>query len=365
MKNVLISNCRLGYGGSERFLFTLAPKLKELGFNPIFYSPRLGIIANKLVEHGFAVYNTIDELPNDIALIHGQHCREIYRVFCRYYNQPIISVIHGVLPWQESPPFLPTIQQYVTVSEEIYYKLIVGYGIEKKKVKMIRNPVDLEIFKFKENISSKPKRVLLLSHKADKNTYETVKDAAEAKGYAFEWVGGQNAKWNVEEYLQESDIVVTLGRGVLESLACGCFPIVFDRFGGDGAVTQESFYSFRRKNFSGRYLNKQFTSSELIKEFEKYNTEDIIKLHKTVVEEHDVEVIAKGFCDLYLRTLDANPMELDNKLFIKSIVTLSEIADSELMETISYMKLDTMYKEKTKMCSKSTTNACSLDLAVE
>ena len=343
MHNVLISNCRLGYGGSERFLFLLAPKLKELGFNPIFYSPRLGIVANKLMDLGFSVYSTINELPNNIDLIHGQHCRETYRVYSRYYRQSIISFIHGVLPWQESPPFLPTIRQYVAVSEEIQNKLVVGYGISNKKVIIVRNPVDLKVFSLKKSINPKPKKVLLLSHKADQSTFETVKEASRMKGYDFEWIGGKNAKWDVEKYIRKSDIVVTLGRGVLESIACGCFPIVFDRFGGDGAVTQENFYRLRRKNFSGRYFNKPFTTSELIEEFEKYDLDNIVNLHEIIKREHDVEIIAKELIDLYLKAMEVdNSILVDNDLFLKSIITLSEVADKELIETLSYMKLATI-----------------------
>ena len=70
--------------------------------------------------------------------------------------------------------------------------------------------------------------------------------------------------------INDSDVVVSLGRGVVEAMLCGRVPLVFDIHGGDGLVTPDNLDSLKKYNFSGRCHRMQYTAIDLVDELRGY-----------------------------------------------------------------------------------------------
>ncbi len=84
-------------------------------------------------------------------------------------------------------------------------------------------------------------------------------------------------KWNVEDIINESDLVISLGRGAYESMACGRNLVIFDRRNymessiGDGFVTIDNIGLYIKNNCSGRFSNTEYDFELLANEIMKYN----------------------------------------------------------------------------------------------
>ena len=93
---------------------------------------------------------------------------------------------------------------------------------------------------------------------------------------ANKWV---NAQQDVSEDIKDSDIVVSLGRGVYESMMCGRYVIVADERsyqGGlsDGSVNKDNIDKMMYSNCSGRAYMFKPTILHIKGEIEKYNKKD-------------------------------------------------------------------------------------------
>jgi hypothetical protein len=87
----------------------------------------------------------------------------------------------------------------------------------------------------------------------------------------------QHPTWDVENYMNEADLVVSLGRGAYEAMACGRAVVVLDsrdytglRCMADGIVTEGNWQELLKCNFSGRRLRMEYDDADLIAEFAKY-----------------------------------------------------------------------------------------------
>ena len=227
---------------------------------------------------------TQDEIPTkhyDLALINHHTCLKALE------NTPIetrIFTSHGVIPDLEQP--IEGADYYVSVSEEVQDNLK-EKGFEST---VIRNPIDKDVFKPTNKVNKELKNVLFMSNYPG-NAGRIVEQAC--RGLNFKKIGGGNRVNNPQDYINWADLVITLGRGVLESMSCNRNVIVFDYNGGDGFIDEETFLEYRKKNNSGRTNRIKYTPEELRKEFSKYNPD--LELRHLV---HSPEEIANKYLEI-------------------------------------------------------------------
>lgn len=107
-------------------------------------------------------------------------------------------------------------------------------------------------------------------------------------GIKFRHLGyTSHPKFNVEDYINESDIVVSLGRGVLEAMACQRPVIVYDRRRGDGYINESTYRRSRMNNFSGRAYCLECRTKIIKGEIEKYNPDDGVMNRNLVLRHHN------------------------------------------------------------------------------
>jgi len=163
---------------------------------------------------------------------------------------PVITTCHGTTPTLEQP--VEGAEHYVSISEEVADHLS-DLGFDSV---VIRNGIDCDEFKPVRPLPDSLGRVLLLSNY--EGAVPIVRAACERLGVEFLRAGGAYARRDVARAINEADLVVTVGRGVYESLACGRNVVVFDRRdydaiqGADGFVTGDDLPDLLRRNCSGR-----------------------------------------------------------------------------------------------------------------
>lgn len=284
MKILVTNNHLAKLAGSETWTYTIVKELQRLGYNVDVFTFEKGKVSDKL--KGLLVEKPKSKY--DLILVNHNTClREISNV--EGYK---IFTSHGYACEIEHPE--GNVEKYVAVSDEIKEKFF-DFNME-----IIYNGVDCERFKKTKELNKKPKKVLALSKSFD--AYNMIKNACEKAKIQMEHI--KNI-WDVEKYINDSDIVITLGRGALESMACGRFTIIYDyrpymnKHLGDGAVTIENIDEIKKCNFSGRKKNIIFNSETLYEEIKKYNVDKAEEISKYVRKEFNIKKIVGEYLKLY------------------------------------------------------------------
>jgi len=309
---ILMTNLRLTwYSGSDTYLYTLAKELISRGHQVSIYSPSISLIlqGRRFEEAGITIlpklentfYQATEEYGFDV--IHGQHSRplsEAHRVFPKL---PVIFVSHGVLPEPEKYPKDVDIARYIGVSEEVVnfqYK-----NIPEKLKEIIRNPIDTERFFYSPKKAGKKIKILIAS-----NYFHNEWDAEEVwkavKILNAEMdVIGTNGKimFNTEKIIKNCDLIIGLGRSLLEGMAMGKPAIVGDYNGYDGVITPKSYQEIKKRNFSSRTNKEKWDGNKLAKEIQNIFSGDYTKMGKNnrdiILKNHNIKKIADRFEAIY------------------------------------------------------------------
>ena len=252
MKILITNHWLKKLGGSETFTYTLAGELVDRGHDVQLFTNVPGLISTR-ISNDFNIPLIRDPRTRkyDLVLANHNSCvKEIYPT-----KTCIIQTCHGTTPQLEQPSSLA--DMWVAISEEIRDHLA-EIGFESD---VIRNGIDCERFKPKQKLNDKPKLVLSLSHSQELN--DVLKPLFESRGIRFGALNKfKNPVWNVEEYINAADMVISLGRGAYESMACGRPVLVLDHrpyqdMLGDGLITEKNIGRLLYTNCSGRaFKNK-------------------------------------------------------------------------------------------------------------
>jgi len=179
-----------------------------------------------------------------------------------------IFTSHGIFPQIEEPH--PGADRYVAISEEVRTKMI-QMGFEN--VYIIRNGIDTERYKPTRALNRVPQKVLCLCQ--GEKARAMVKEATHRM--KMQYVEHDRDEVHIEREMNAADIVVTLGRGALEAMACGRVVFVFDSRGymggaprGDGIVKESNWEVLAASNFSGRARNLEYTVDDIVNNFRIY-----------------------------------------------------------------------------------------------
>lgn len=301
---ILITVAHLAeFAGSELYTVNLTKELSRRGHSVTVYSPVLGKVAESLeVLKRVKLINKLDIVKDiDFDIIHIQHNITAWLVRKYFPNTPAIMVIHGILPKLEQPPKIDLgIYKYVVVSSEIKEHLIRENKVSEKKIEIIYNWVDTDRFSMEKKINNKPKKLLVISNHLEPEQEKIYKKVCQERNIEFIHIGlPEKPVQNVEDYINKVDIVVTLGRGALEAMACGRNVIISDRNGLDGMITPSNYHELIKNNLSGRRYNRPLTEEIFKTELDKYSdaySQDFLRIIRNY---HSAKVAIERLLGLY------------------------------------------------------------------
>lgn len=302
MKLLLTIHHFRDYAGTERFIQHYAGWLKAHGHEVFIFSPYLGNIAAEVSKTGIKVSGDIKDFANiDFDIIHAQHNHTAILARAFFPTTPIIFMAHGVIPELEQPPSIDIgLSGYIAVSEEVKAHLVNTHQVPEKNISVVRNVVNTDRFKPQRPVNSKLKEILVLSNHYKAEVKAVIeKAAAELKANVVHVGMPDNPVSDVENYLNAADLVITLGRGVLEAMACERNILIYDQNGGDGMLTSENFVELRKKNFSGRTRAIKYDQASLVAELRKYSPDRGIKLRQKFLKEHLADSVYSKIVDTY------------------------------------------------------------------
>lgn len=233
-------------GGSETFTYTVITELNRLGHKVEYLTFQDGYITEKLNNLGIRPAGR-----RQYDLILASHNTTLSRLLQDKTEGPIVQTCHGVYPKLEQPS--DQADYHVAISREVA-EHIANRGY---KSEIILNSIDTLRFDCRRKPGNKVKKVLSLSHDTElNNTLEAMLKCTGIEFYSLNKY--RNPVWTVEKHINDVDLVITLGRGAYESMACGRPVLVLDRrpyvgkILGDGLITPDNIDQAIRNNCSGR-----------------------------------------------------------------------------------------------------------------
>lgn len=266
MARILITNNHLAHmGGTETWVLTMARHLSKEHEVGVFTHVK-GFVSDLLKDH-------IDDNPRgyDLALINHNTCNKVDAKFK-------IFTSHGTVPELEKPPQgleYYDIDYFVAVSENVSRHHYIP--------KIIKNPIDTELFKPTSPIGEHPTRVLGITQGKIPN---------------INMLPVRRDRDDMVERINKADLVVSMGRGALEAMSCGRPVITWDNrpyWGqrGDGYLDDLSKLT---GNVAGEYTR---TEIDWFTEINKYKPEHGQRNREYILKHHDVNKIAKEYLDIW------------------------------------------------------------------
>lgn len=309
MRVLLTNNTLDARAGTELYLFDVARRLKQLGHEPVAYSPHLGKVAQLLVQAGVPVVGNLADLPFRPDIIHGHHHVATMTALASLPNIPAIYFCHGSVPWQEMPPVFPRILHYVAVDEACRERIVREAKVPFDKIPLLLNFVDTDVFRPRPSLSSRPTRALVLSNNASPENYTAaVRAACEQCGITLDvrGISSGNPTDEPEILLQNYDIVFAKARTAIEAMAVGCAVVLIDAAGLGPMVTTANFARLRPNNFGFRTLVDKPTVENIAKAIQTYNPADAGRVRDLVRTEANMSDAVSEIARMYGKVLEEN-----------------------------------------------------------
>lgn len=246
---VLITLATFGLGGTESYTATVAEQLERLGHPVRVHAQRIGPGGRELAAaRGLRLTVGDHELGGltDVDALIAQDLGSAYLLAARDGLRRIF-VTHGLAPFEAPADVAGTV---VALNDRMLARVRASAaGVETVR---LRQPVDLDRFRPRGANRPRARRVLALSNSLAGDRLRMLESACADLGLEMVRAGGAgNGTAAPEQAIADADIVVGYGRSVLEGMAMGKAAYVWERAGGDGWVTPESYAALEADGFSG------------------------------------------------------------------------------------------------------------------
>lgn len=257
--NILVTSLWFdGFGGSEAWCYSVITELIRRGHTVTVYAPMLGKMYKELEKLGVTTSST-----GTYDLILDNHSPSY-----NAHGKTIIHTCHGIIDDLDRP-------LCNAINVAVSKKIGDYYGIST----IIPNGIDTNRFYCARPVHENIKKILSLCKSDTAN--DVLYTICKLVGVEFESMYGKEV-FNIENKINEADLVVGVGRSLLDAMACGRPVVSFDdrfyfktRMMGHGYITPDKYKYQEIDNFTGSSIEKTFNKLELAKEiFEKFNYKD-------------------------------------------------------------------------------------------
>ena len=291
MKILLGTHYLAKTGGTESYTYALAMELKRLGHDVEHFAIIRGEVSSMLEEKGVPFMKS-----DHFDLILANHTTVVEKLWPLGY---IIQTCHGNIAELEQPS--PYADAYVAVSQEVK-EYLQSKGFQAAEV--IANGIDCKRFFSKKPVSQTLQTVLSLCQSDVANDF--IRKCCEQENIRFL----QSNKftdnvWSIEDLINESDLVIGLGRSAYDAMACGRCVLVYDyrdymgEFLGDGMLTPESIDKSLLCNCSGRSSRIKYDEQSFIKELQKYSPDLAAWSRDFALKNLNIEKAVEAYLEVY------------------------------------------------------------------
>lgn len=290
MKIIIANQHLTDFGGSELWTLTMSNALWDLGHDVTIFCENQGEFSRKYVP--YPVISTPQAA--DLYIINHATC---YRYFLNFSGKKIYTTHSSIknLDLDRIPTWIVPDVHLIAVSQEVA-------DIERNrgfKTKVILNPIDMQKFKQTRPVSKKLRRIFVATP-SDNMSFGIIQRVCKRRG--IEIISNKKKTFYVERLINKSDLVIAIGRCLVEAMACNRNVISADHrswmtgFFGAGFITPDNIESLQSHFYSGRNNPVVMTEEQLERELDKYDP--TIKLRSFIKKHHDYIKIAKQYLSL-------------------------------------------------------------------
>ena len=276
---ILFTNFRFNVlSGSETWIYTMIIECVRRNIETDLYilqdvSPKSPFLKNDIIKK-IKIYMGNNIPKENYDIIFANHTSTIDSLIKQHPRSKIIQTCHGIFPKLEQP--YSGIKRHISITKEVENHL------KNKNIdsELIYNCVDLNRFRPNKPISDKLINVLSLVQ--DNTALSIIRQACKILNLNLMQLSkAHKSILNIEDAINNADLVITIGRGVYESMSCGRNVISFDCRGyhtkipqGHGLLTSTEYIDEAiLDNFSGRKNQKNMNLITLVNEMKKYSPE--------------------------------------------------------------------------------------------
>jgi O-antigen biosynthesis protein len=327
--HILYTNNTLGeYAGSELYVFDMALEMQQRGHQVTCFSLRLGKVAKKLSEKGIAVTSDLRTVSK-IDIIHAHHRIETKIAAALFPLTPMVIASLGPTHPLERPSHSQNCaSHYIAVSDFVRKVLIEKDNLPPELIEVVPNFVDTARFAAKHPINERPRKVLLLTNyfRAEGIIAEACKISGDIE---LKEIGTQvESVWNVEDFIEWADVVITSGRGAVQAMAMGRAVVIYLPMASDGLVTPANFEAGLACNFNGQAFAYNFTAEQLATQINSYTLSQVTEVTARVRQNLSTQAVATRLLAVYNRAIENYQAKwAGEKTRAKLLGTLSDLAD--------------------------------------
>lgn len=355
---VLITHAKFLLGGSETYAVTVAEQLERLGHEVTFFAGEASPQGRDLLaSRGLRLETGAPAAlagRDDFDVVLAQDAASAYAVVAER-GVPVVFVVHGLAFFEHPPQGLRPLPPVVVMNDRM--EKHVAAMARKPEIVRLRQPIDIQRFKARP-AREKAQRVLVFSNYLQDDRMAMLQRACDDLGLELMTMGvSGRISITPQEQMAAADIVVGYGRSVLEGMAMGRPAYVWDRGGGDGWVTPESYPELEADGFSGGATKAVIDTDRLRDDLAAYRSEmgplgyDLVRNH------HSAQLHAEELIELLERdaseALDPDPRNENLGLLARAGARLlDDIGSFENQLRVQTQVAEGLRAEKTELLER-------------
>lgn len=304
MRIVLSLHDFSGFAGTETYTLSVARELQDLGHETIIHAPTLGPIADAAREQGIPVVDRSEALPATADGVLAQDSGTAFTMAARFPDAVRLQVVHSDYHALQSPPQLDGVCAAVVVMNDRVRRRVEALAHHPPVIRL-RQPVDLKRFGVRGGHERRTHRALLLGNYLRGPVAEMVTDACRTAGFEPVQAGVHaTPSATPERLVADADLVIGLGRCVIEAMAGRRAAYVFGIAGGDGWVTADRYAELEADGFGGTADDRPLDGATMAADLSAWDPE-MGWVNRQLAADHGVGLHAEALVDA-LRTHGAH-----------------------------------------------------------
>lgn len=289
---VLITLSQMMLGGTETYSVTVAEQLERLGHPTRMHAGRADAKGRELAAARGIPLTVGDPATielEQVDVVIAQDEMSAYVIAAARPDLPQAFVVHGFATFEHPPPALRPQPTVVVLNERIARHAAALAA--RPPVVRLRQPIDVERFRPRGPSRPRARRLLVASNYLAADRMRVLTGVCEELGLEIARVGvGGERSASPQDAIAAADIVVGYGRSVLEAMAMGRAAYVWERGGGDGWVTPDSYPRLEADGFSGAAGEDVVDTDRLREDLAAYRPElgafsyDLVRFHHSATK---------------------------------------------------------------------------------
>lgn len=222
---ILITMCYLVHRtGAEMFTRDLALWMRGRGHAVAIFATAFGDMADELRQASIACITDVADMAARPDVIIGNTHHETVRALLHFHDVPVLTICHDRSADHGRPPQFSQVVCHAAVDENCAERLVHEFGIERQRIELLQNGIDLSRFVQRGPLPATPRTALVFSNYASHDAQlEEIRIACAERGLALDVIGSGSGNHLTDPaaVLGRYDIVFGKGRCATEALVTG------------------------------------------------------------------------------------------------------------------------------------------------